>query len=66
MSETLIRCPVYLRYARSRKRFIPCGQRVEATHLLRHMHNEHGIESREVLNFYQDRSRDEHWWREHR
>jgi hypothetical protein len=66
MSETLIRCPFYLGYARSRKRFIPCGQRMEYDALPRHMHNEHGIESRHVLNFYQDRSRDEDWWREHR
>jgi hypothetical protein len=40
-----------VRYAKSRKR---------------HMHNEHGIDSRHVLKFYQERSSDEDWWREHR
>jgi hypothetical protein len=65
-ANMLVRCPVYLRYAKSRKRFIPCGQRMQDDALPRHMHNEHGIDSRRVLKFYQERSSDEDWWREHR
>jgi hypothetical protein len=61
-----IRCPVYLRYAKSRKRFIPCGQHMVEDRLLQHMRGEHGIESRDLLRFYRDRSKDDAWWREHR
>jgi hypothetical protein len=61
-----IRGPVYLRYAKSRKRFILCGQRMAEDRLHQHMRGEHGIESHDLLRFYRDRSKDDAWWREHR
>jgi hypothetical protein len=49
-----------------RKRFIPCGQRMAEDRLHQHMRGEHGIESRDLLRFYRDRSKDDAWWREYR
>jgi hypothetical protein len=60
MYKTL-KCPVALRWNKASKRFAICRKPVPVGDLPVHFRREHGIGSREMLQFYLDRANDPSW-----
>jgi hypothetical protein len=60
MDETL-KCPVALRWNKAGKRFAICRRPIPVDDLLAHLQRDHGIGSREMLEFYLDRAKDPAW-----
>jgi hypothetical protein len=60
MDKTL-KCPVALRWNKVGKRFAICRRPISADDLLVHFRRDHGIGSREMLQFYLDRAEDPDW-----
>ena len=60
MDKTL-KCPVALRWNKAGKRFAVCRRPIPVNDLPVHFRRDHGIGSREMLQFYLDRAKDPSW-----
>jgi len=60
MDKTL-KCPVALRWNKAGKRFAVCRRPILVDDLPVHFRRDHGIGSREMLQFYLDRAQDPSW-----
>ena len=59
--EKTLKCPVPVRWNKAGKRFAVCRRPVVVDHLPVHLSQDHGITSREMLEFYLDLANDTGW-----